>query len=191
MAAHILVGIAARALTTDVLLQERATIERIVLSVNHKQASLKNLPLNFTMTDGHLRFFYNKGQYLYKRYFAILAELRKRKVKFREQIVMGHWIDYPPELKNDWSPTDDAIFAARNAWKKKQEKIEAESNEKVLLKKFVGKKIKSVKYDGFYSAAVTFIFTDDSELTIDAEGDDMSHTVITGKLIVQKLKMKA
>lgn len=50
--------------------------------------------------------------------------------------------------------------------------------EELILKSIVGKTIKGIGYNGSNSAPITIVFTDDTAITIDAIGDDMSHTTI-------------
>ena len=38
----------------------------------------KNLPKEFTLNTGHVKFFYNKGKYLHKRYLKIVDEMISR-----------------------------------------------------------------------------------------------------------------
>ena len=40
----------------------------------------KSLPKEFTLNTGHVKFFYNKGKYLYKRYLALIAEMKIRRM---------------------------------------------------------------------------------------------------------------
>ena len=39
------------------------------------------VPKNFTLNNGHVYFFYNKGKYLYKRYNLIIKEMKSRGFK--------------------------------------------------------------------------------------------------------------
>lgn len=61
------------------------------------------IPEEFTLNQGHVKFFYNKGLYLHKRYDEICIEMRRRgfapdprRVFKREQ--------WPDHLYNDWHP---------------------------------------------------------------------------------------
>ena len=41
----------------------------------------RNLPKEFTLNKGHVKFFYNKGKYLNKRYLLLISEMKSRGMK--------------------------------------------------------------------------------------------------------------
>lgn len=47
-------------------------------------AVLAKVPPNYTLNTGHVSFFYDKGEYLRKRYAQLKEELRKRGINFDE-----------------------------------------------------------------------------------------------------------
>ncbi|WP_269623404.1 pyrimidine dimer DNA glycosylase/endonuclease V [Prochlorococcus marinus] len=61
------------------------------------------LPKKFTLNKGHIKFFYNKGKYLHKRYIKLTHEMKRREMnpnpnrKFKKE-------QWPDELYNDWEP---------------------------------------------------------------------------------------
>tara|TARA_B100000427_G_C15451054_1_gene569619 strand:+ start:384 stop:797 length:414 start_codon:yes stop_codon:yes gene_type:complete len=63
------------------------------------------IPINYTLNKGHVYFFYNKGEYLFKRYQQIIDEMKKRgfkpdiKRKFPKDIFINN------NLYNDWEPS--------------------------------------------------------------------------------------
>ena len=67
------------------------------------QITKKNLPIKFTLNIGHVKFFYNKGKYLYKRYQLIIKEMKRRGMrpdpgrKFNKS-------QFPQKFYNDWAP---------------------------------------------------------------------------------------
>jgi|TARA_R110002074_G_scaffold166179_6_gene326580 deoxyribonuclease (pyrimidine dimer) len=70
------------------------------------------LPNEFTLNKGHVKFFYNKGKYLYNRYLEIVEEMKNRGMKpdpsrkfKREQ--------WPDELFGDWSPNENDLSLIR------------------------------------------------------------------------------
>lgn len=74
----------------------------------------KNIPKQFTLNKGHVSFFYDKGEYLHKRYLALIDEMKARGMNpdpartfKREQ--------WPDELYNDWIPdeTDKNVIRSR------------------------------------------------------------------------------
>jgi len=72
-------------------------------SLKSKSWDINSIPNRYTLNTGHVKFFYNKGKYLYKRYSDLRKEMRSRgmnpdssRVFKREQ--------WPDELWNDWMP---------------------------------------------------------------------------------------
>ena len=80
---------------------------------------LRKIPTKFTLNKGHVKFFYNKGEYLFIRYQLLVKEMEKRGFKpnknreFPKQI----FIDY--NLFQNWQPSliDIKIIQARIAEK--------------------------------------------------------------------------
>ena len=73
-------------------------------SLKSKNWNPKDIPIKFTLNTGHVKFFYDKGKYLSKRYDKLREEMKARgmtpdvtRVFKREQ--------WPDELWNDWTPT--------------------------------------------------------------------------------------
>jgi|TARA_R110000824_G_scaffold252742_1_gene441466 deoxyribonuclease (pyrimidine dimer) len=71
-----------------------------------------SLPKEFTLNKGHVKFFYNKGKYLYNRYLDLVEEMKNRGMspdplrKFKR----GQW---PDELFQDWIPNDRDLLIIR------------------------------------------------------------------------------
>mgnify|MGYP001292225793 CR=1 FL=1 len=88
------------------------------------ECTKKNLPKQFTLNIGHVKFFYNKGKYLHKRYLALIREMQDRgmnpdpKRKFKKE-------QWPNELYKDWEPKDKDIQAIRE---RIEEKISQKPN---------------------------------------------------------------
>ena len=68
------------------------------------KAGVTDIPKNFTLNKGHIKFFYDKGKYLSKRYNCLIEEMKLRGMspdpsrKFKRE-------QWPDELYNDWQPT--------------------------------------------------------------------------------------
>ena len=68
------------------------------------KAGVTNIPKSFTLNTGHIKFFYDKGKYLSKRYDCLIEEMKRRGMspdpsrKFKKE-------QWPEELYNDWQPT--------------------------------------------------------------------------------------
>jgi len=93
-------------------------------SLKSKSWDIKSIPKRYTLNTGHVKFFYNKGKYLSKRYDELRTEMKNRgmtpdptRIFKKEQ--------WPDELWNDWMPLvgDYKIIRQRI-----QEKIEMKPN---------------------------------------------------------------
>ena len=95
--------------------------------------SMSKIPATFTLNKGHVTFFYDKGEYLHKRYLALIAEMKARgmnpdpaRVFLREQ-----WPDY---LYKDWQPDEADRKIIR-------ERINARIAEKPGFYRYYGEKV--------------------------------------------------
>ena len=88
-----------------------SALQRTLKSKN-KDKTLSSLPEKYTLSTGHVKFFYNKGKYLHKRYKEIVAEMKARGMnpdperKFKRE-------QWPDELYGDWTPTPDEHLIVR------------------------------------------------------------------------------
>jgi len=73
---------------------------------------LTDIPKEFTLNKGHVKFFYNKGKYLHKRYKELIAEMKRRGMKPdpTHKFKTEQW---PNELYKDWTPKDQDITIIR------------------------------------------------------------------------------
>ena len=71
------------------------------------------VPKNFTLNNGHVYFFYNKGKYLYKRYNLIINEMKSRGFKPDEKRIFPKDIFIMNNLFNDWEPNQSDIKIIR------------------------------------------------------------------------------
>ena len=83
-------------------------------SLKSKNWNPNTIPKKFTLNTGHVKFFYDKGKYLFNRYKELRKEMKARgmtpdakRIFKREQ--------WPDELYNDWIPTieDENIIRKR------------------------------------------------------------------------------
>ena len=71
------------------------------------------VPKRYTLNNGHVYFFYNKGLYLYKRYRQLVIEMKRRGFnpdknrKFPKDIFIDN------NLYNDWIPTIEDYIIIR------------------------------------------------------------------------------
>ena len=88
-----------------------SSLQRSIKSRNWVNTK-KSLPISFTLNKGHVKFFYDKGKYLYKRYLNIIDEMKRRGMnpdpdrKFKKE-------QWPNELFNDWQPNESDIRIIR------------------------------------------------------------------------------
>ena len=94
-----------------------SSLQRSLRSLNWDKTK-QTLPEEFTLNVGHVKFFYNKGEYLHKRYLELAKEMSRRGMKpdkdrkfKREQ--------WPDELYNDWQPKDKDLIIIRERIREK------------------------------------------------------------------------
>jgi len=97
-------GIPPANLSDKHLLAEHREIKRIPNHVaKHWQkitkAGIKAIPKEFCLGKGHVRFFFDKGEYTYQRYEKIYAECIKRGFKVT---YYGHAWDIYEDISIDW-----------------------------------------------------------------------------------------
>ena len=99
------VGIPPAELVNQHLIAEHREIKRIPNCIAKGKYNMEGIPDKFKLGTGHVKFFYNKGLYLHKRYDELVSEMRRRGMKpdptrkfKREQ--------WPDELYLDWEPTE-------------------------------------------------------------------------------------
>ena len=80
-----------------------SSLQRSIASKNWSK-TLEELPEKFTLNAGHVKFFYNKGLYLDKRYHQLVHEMRQRGMTPdpSRRFKVEQW---PLELWNDWEPS--------------------------------------------------------------------------------------
>jgi deoxyribonuclease (pyrimidine dimer) len=76
------------------------------------------IPKNFVLGTGHMKFFYDKGTYLEKRYYKIREEMINRGMK--PDLSKSFNIDkFPDDFKNDWTLTEKDATIIRERLKEK------------------------------------------------------------------------
>ena len=66
--------------------------------------TLAQIPKRFTLGKGHIKFFYDKGKYLYKRYALLTEEMENRGFKPNRKRRFPSAIFIKNNLFNDWQP---------------------------------------------------------------------------------------
>ncbi|HMS90654.1 MAG TPA: pyrimidine dimer DNA glycosylase/endonuclease V [Candidatus Absconditabacterales bacterium] len=89
------------------LLAEHREIKRIPNLVKKGKYNLDDQPDHYTLGTGHVKFFYDKLEFLFKRYIELYYECSRR--GFNIENYSDAFQDYPNELWNDYTPTRQAI----------------------------------------------------------------------------------
>lgn len=87
-------------------------------SLRSKNWDVSSIPKKFTLNAGHVKFFYNKGLYLHKRYQSLVQEMKKRSMSPdpARRFKVEQW---PTELYNDWAPSVDDLAIIRERIKQR------------------------------------------------------------------------
>lgn len=75
-----------------------------------------SIPQAYTLNTGHFSFFYDKGLYLQKRFWALQVELNKRKVNYNKDSIIdenGIFSSLPTSFFKDYVPTEEALAIVR------------------------------------------------------------------------------
>lgn len=112
-------GIPVEELSDKHLLSEAREIKRVPNAVAKGKCNLNNLPKEFKMGVGHVRFFYDKLLYLLNRYKQLHAECLKR--GFKVQDWSSAWDNVPGELMNDYQPTEKDVQLVRERIRERTE----------------------------------------------------------------------
>lgn len=107
------VGILPKELPSKLLLAELREIKRIPNVIKSGRYSMTNQPTKFTLGTGHVKFFYDKLQYLYNRYDSLHTEAINR--GFNVTDFKNCWSDVPNQLYNDYivQPIDRQLLIER------------------------------------------------------------------------------
>lgn len=97
-------GIQPSELTKSHLIAEHREIKRIPNCVANGRFNMKGQPKEFTLGEGHVKFFYDKLGYLKQRYEEIYSECKKRNLNV--QYYGDAWNNIPSNLMGDYQPTD-------------------------------------------------------------------------------------
>lgn len=101
------VGVDPRSLSSKHLIAEHREIKRIPNMVKSGKAKLVDIPTEFTLGKGHVKFFYCRLGYLFERYKAIYAECIHR--GFNVQNYSEAWSNIPDELMGTFNPTQKDV----------------------------------------------------------------------------------
>lgn len=97
------VAIPVKELTNRHLIAEHREIKRIPNTITSGRAKIVDIPKQFTLGKGHVKFFYNKLEYLRKRYEELYQECKNR--EFNVSYYGDAWNGIPSNLMNNYQPT--------------------------------------------------------------------------------------
>ncbi len=108
-------------LTDKHLLAEHREIKRIPNMVKSGKAVVENIPEQFTLGKGHVKFFYNKLEWLYRRYEKIYDECISRGFNVasyhnawvwsnqqERELITKNWNDWPMGM-DEWKRVNALI----------------------------------------------------------------------------------
>lgn len=101
---RISVGVRAMELCDAHLIKERIELLRIPNAIKSGKAVVKNIPPNFTLGTGHVKFFYDKLEYLHQRYLELTAECLERDFNITD--FSDSFSGLPRELWNGYEEKD-------------------------------------------------------------------------------------
>ena len=106
-------GVSVKELTQKHLLAEHREIKRLPNLISRGRYNMKSIPEEFTLGKGHVAFFYDKLEYVRKRYEELYAECKAR--GYNIQYYGDAWNNIPKEFMNDYTPTkrDEEIIRQR------------------------------------------------------------------------------
>jgi len=76
----------------------------------------QRIPKAYTLNTGHVSFFYDKGEYLRRRYAVLRAELERRGINFNRDSLLdpdGVFDALDHNFNNDYDPTPEALVIIR------------------------------------------------------------------------------
>jgi deoxyribonuclease (pyrimidine dimer) len=101
---RISVGVRAIELCDAHLIKERIELLRIPNSIKSGKAVVKNIPDSFTLGAGHVKFFYDKLEYLHDRYLELTAECVERDFNITD--FSDSFLGLPKNLWNSYEERD-------------------------------------------------------------------------------------
>lgn len=94
-------------LCDQMLLAEHREIVRIPNTIKSGKAKIENIPDDFRLGSGHVKFFYNKIGYLFERYYNLRVECLMR--GFYVKDYSDSFKNIPPILLYNWVPDEKVV----------------------------------------------------------------------------------
>lgn len=103
-------GIKVKLLTDAHLFAEYRELKRIPNTIRSGRAVVKDIPKQFCLNRGHVKFYYPRLKYLHKRSDALYKELLERGYNVEDYSSCFDFL--PTELYNDWDDTEAKPISA-------------------------------------------------------------------------------
>lgn len=91
-------------LTREHLLSEHREMIRVPNAITKGRARINNIPSTFRLGKGHVKFFYDKHEFLLRRYKQVYTECKNR--GYNVQNYESCWDGVPKHLFNDYAFTE-------------------------------------------------------------------------------------
>lgn len=96
-------------LTDQHLMAEYRELPMVNASLRRSKGSklglrLDSIPTKYTLNQGHVKFFYNKGRWLHRRWDQLITELRQRGYDIKPEERTVDWNVFDGVLYADWNP---------------------------------------------------------------------------------------
>jgi hypothetical protein len=118
-------GIPPQKLTNRHLLAEHREIKRIPNVIKNGKAKLENIPKQFSLGKGHVKFFYNKLGYLHARYVEIRTECEARGFNITDY--ENAFLGLPDDLYGTWEPRTEDIRIIEERIKSREDMAQAKA----------------------------------------------------------------
>lgn len=99
------------------LLSEHREIKRIPNVIKSGKYIYSDIPKNYVLWKWHVKFFYDKLKFLHKRYNLLYKECLNR--NFKVENYEESFLNLPPNLYNDFFPTEENIELNKKRLKEK------------------------------------------------------------------------
>lgn len=99
-------------LCDQMLIAEHREIIRIPNTIKSGKAIVKNIPQDFRLGTGHVKFFYDKVLFLYNRYVDLNNECKNRGFNVTDYHECFEGL--PSELMKDWRPNSNVRTLLKN-----------------------------------------------------------------------------
>ncbi|MFW6014791.1 MAG: pyrimidine dimer DNA glycosylase/endonuclease V [Candidatus Nanoarchaeia archaeon] len=94
----------------------------MLLAYVKRYPALREIPKEYCLGKGHMKFFKDKLKFLQKRHESLKKEMRRRNFRANKTIRLS---DFPKNLRNDWEPSEGDYKKVK---KRLREKIMSKSN---------------------------------------------------------------